>query len=893
MIERRGRSLLLTALVMLGATAPGRSDDVMASYKKDVEPFLAKYCLDCHLADDPTGGVALDTFTNSLSFSKKGRLLESVADVLGTGLMPPEDMPQPSAQESAAIIAWIERQLSRCDGTSRPGRVTIRRLNRYEYDNTVRDLLGVDLNVSKDFPSDDVGHGFDNIADVLSISPIHTERYLDAAQRIAEAAIAVPDETSAPRRVYSAEKLQHGQMNSGVRLLASNGAIHVDHEFPEEGEYLLEATAYGDQAGTEPVRASLKLDGAELVVHDVTATRGTPDIYRTRQFVSKGRHRIAVTFLNDYWDAKAPDGEKDRNLWVESLRIVGPLLPHPVVRKEATDLEGGHLHDNRARRLPSTGTVTATFNIPADGLYAIRVRAHADQAGKDLARLAIQVNEKTIAEPEVPAEKENPDYYVTKRKLKAGKTKIGAAFLNDFYDPKASDPTRRDRNLIIHSIELQGPLGTPTSSEQPLIVRRPELQESSWEECARESLKPLLSRAFRRPVREDELRAFTGLVEQARVHGESFDGAMQLALQATLVSPNFLFRIEKDPPEGKVRLLDEYELATRLSYFLWSSMPDEELFEQARNSTLRKNLPSQIKRMLADPKADALVENFAGQWLHTRLLANVTPDTKVFPKFNEKLREAMRQETELFFASVMREDRSILDLLDADYTFLNERLAKHYGIDGVKGDQFRRVSMNGDRRGGVLTHASILTVTSNPNRTSPVKRGKWILEQLLGTPPPEPPPQVPELDESTDVVLSAPLRVRLEQHRAKAECAACHRRMDPLGFALENYDAIGGWRERDGKFPIDPSGTLPGGKLFEGPKDLRALLRSSPEKFTRNLIRQMLAYGLGRGVEYYDRCAINRIEDRLQSGDYAFSRLVLGIVESDPFQMRSAEGGEE
>jgi hypothetical protein len=385
------------------------------------------------------------------------------------------------------------------------------------------------------------------------------------------------------------------------------------------------------------------------------------------------------------------------------------------------------------------------------------------------------------------------------------------------------------------------------------------------------------------------------LVELAQREGENFNTSIGLGLQAILVSPHFLFRVEMDPePDNPqaVRTLNDYELATRLSYFLWSSMPDEELFTLARQGTLRSgdNLVLQVKRMLNDAKANALVENFAGQWLQLRNLKTAAPDKRRYPDFDEALRAAMREETEMFFAAVMREDKSVLDFLDGPYTYVNERLARHYGIADIEGSEFRRVALDGNQRGGVLSQASVLTVTSNPTRTSPVKRGKWVLENILGTPPPPPPAEVPPLEEEAGAVASGSLRERMEQHRAKAECAICHNRMDPLGFGLENYDGIGRWRTEDEKFAIDPSGVLPGGQSFLGPRDLKAVLKSRQDEFARCLAEKMLTYGLGRGVEYSDKCTVEDIAKAMREGDYKFSSMIVAIVRSDPFQKRRGTG---
>jgi hypothetical protein len=385
------------------------------------------------------------------------------------------------------------------------------------------------------------------------------------------------------------------------------------------------------------------------------------------------------------------------------------------------------------------------------------------------------------------------------------------------------------------------------------------------------------------------------LVELAEKNGDRWEKGIQLATQAVLVSPHFLFRVERDPPPKKAvpnskvlgNPVSDFELASRLSYFLWSTMPDEELFRLAEKGSLRKGnaLEQQVKRMLTDNKSRALVDNFFGQWLQLRNLATVTPDPVRFPAFDDKLRAAMRQETEMVLETVLREDRSILDLLDGRFTFLNERLTKHYGIPGVKGAEFQRVQLPPER-GGVLTHASILTLTSNPTRTSPVKRGKWVLETILNTPPPPPPPDAGELREDKQSELTGSLRQRMELHRAKAICASCHQRMDPIGFGLENFDGIGAWRERDGKFPIDPAGVLPGGQKFNGPGELRAILLQKAGAYRRCLAEKMLTYALGRGLEYYDKCVVDDITATVARNQDRFSSLILAVVQSEPFLYR-------
>lgn len=589
------------------------SDDV---YAQQIRPLLVQFCEDCHSGEDAEAELRMEQFASLQSLrDARSTWLKVLAQLRATS-MPPEDADQPSPEERRALIEWLDRALNTvdCEGPVSPGRVTLRRLNRHEYRNTIRDLLGVDYAPARDFPADDVGYGFDNIGDVLSLPPLLMEKYLAAAEEISALATVSP----------------------------------------------------ADAAAT----------------------------------------------------------------------------PQDVEAK--------------------------------------------------LTRLA--------------------------------------------------------------------------------------------------------SSAFRRPATPAEVQRLTGLVQLAQKDGDSLENGLRLALQALLVSPHFLFRVERDPEEGEeVRTLDDFELATRLSYFLWSSMPDEELFALAREGRLRdaQELERQVRRMLADPKAQAYIENFAGQWLQLRNLDDMVFDTERFPGGDRQLLADMREETTRFFAAVVHDDLSLIRILDADFTFLNERLAQHYGISGVNGPEFRRVSLQGTRRTGILTHGSILAVTSNPTRTSPVKRGKFVLENLLGAPPPPPPPNVPLLDDAGRQ-LTGTLRQRMEQHRTNPTCAACHQLMDPIGFALEHFDAIGRYREDDGGEPIDAAGVLPTGEPFSGLDELRkVLLENRRDEFVRCVVEKTLVYSLGRGLEYYDQCAVAKIGTALKQDDYRVSRLVLEVVRSDPFQKRAKKRSQE
>jgi hypothetical protein len=616
-----------SGLVILALGLPAAAmaaEPAKPSFTDQVAPLLAKYCSRCHSGAKARGDVAFDRFKDEAAAKQSAVLWERVGQVLRAHEMPPARRPQPTAAEIKQITVWIDTALAAgdCIGKRDPGQVTVRRLNRNEYNNTIRDLVGVNFQPAEDFPADDVGYGFDNMGDVLSLSTLLMEKYLAAAEKIVAAAMADP-------------------------------------------------------------------------------------IARKRVFICQ----------------------------------------------------------------PTAATADA---------------------------------------------------------------------------------------------------------------------------CARKIVESFARRAYRRPVPSEEVDRLVGLAHLAQTQGDGFDNGIELALEAVLTSPQFLFRVERDfkSRASGPHPINNYELASRLSYFLWSSMPDDELFAEAQHGSLRKNLETQVRRMLKDPKAKALVENFAGQWLQLRNLRNASPDPGRFPSWDDSLRAAMQKETELFFQTILTEDRSIFNFLDADFTFVNERLAKLYGISGVTGERFQRVSLADSRRGGVLTQASILTLTSNPTRTSPVKRGKWILENILGTPPPPPPPGAGELSDDKQVVLSGTLRQRMEQHRAKPDCAICHKRLDPLGFGFENFDAIGVWREKEGNFAIDSSGVLPDGRSFRGPAELRAILKTEHQAFSRCLTEKVLTYALGRGLETYDKCAVDGITAAMAKKDYRITALIVEVCKSDPFQMRRGKGGQ-
>jgi hypothetical protein len=741
----------------LAALAAGLAWGAPGEFDSRVRPFVNRYCRACHHAGNKTAGVALDGLKDAGAVGANVDLWERAFRKLRTAEMPPPNAPKPPAGERAAVSRWIESELDHVAAARpEPGRPGIHRLNKAEYNNALRDLLAIDFDAGVDFPADDAGYGFDNIAGALSLPPVLAEKYMKAAERATRAAVgnrkwdAVLDRYSVDRRVDQTKRLG-AEYPEGSR-----GGATVRHGFPADGEYLLRLRLRGDAGEGRTVRVEFRLDG---------------------QTVHAGEAKLS---------AKETDEESRR----------------------------------------------------------VEVRLS----------------------------------------VKAGRRAVQATLYDD---EERLPPARR---LAVDWIEVGGPFRVTgpgeTESRKAIFSCRP---AAAGEEaaCAERILGRLARRAFRRTVTAAEVAALMKFYAMGR-EGGTFDDGVQLALKAMLMSPKFLFRVERESGPG-VRPLTDFELASRLSFFLWSTIPDEALLRLAEQGRLRQPavLRAEVKRMLADGKARALTRNFAGQWLHLRNLDGVKPDPERFPEYNAELREAFRRETEMLFEAVVREDLSVMAFVEAGFTFLNERLAKHYGMEGVTGDAFRRVELGDGRRGGVLTQASVLTISSYPTRTSPVIRGKWILENLLGAPPPPPPPDVPPLEEK-GIGASVSLRKQMEQHRASPACASCHARMDPIGFSLENYDAIGRWRTHDGAFEIDAAGTLPDGQRFANAAELKKLLSANPREFVLGLGSKLMTYALGRGVESTDQAAVRAVEREAAARGYRFSALVEGIVMSPQFRMKKA-----
>jgi PAS domain-containing protein len=772
--------------------------------------FIRNNCVACHNKSNAAGDVDFFTLnkTPNTFDAERDRWERAASKIKHNEMPPPSVTTRPPAAEAAAVVRFLEDEFARQDRTAPkdPGRVTARRLNRTEYNNTVRDLLGVDIRPADSFPNDETAYGFDNIGDALTLSSVLLERYLYAAERVVRTAIFGPERLK-PAMIHYPTPVRINDTVDKPTLpkdffhydetgLSTRHSAHISHRFPVDGEYNIRLILNGHRPNqSEAVKPALYIDGklAHQWEFDATDLEGQSVEIRTQ--VKAGDHLLSATYLRNYHGLpekyKGPEPSK---------RPPMPML----------DSVRGALTEKDIETLRKYGTKIKTDRIE----------------------------------------------------------------------------TRIDNRF--EAIDVGGPF-TQTMGPSAESTRRVFVCAQQTEACARTIVADFTRRAFRRTVTAKEVEPYMKLYRLAREQGDSFQEGVATALQGVLVSPHFLFRIERDPVKEYAPVSD-FELASRLSYFLWSSMPDAQLLNAADRRSLRTPaaLRAQVRRMLRDPKSRALVDNFAGQWLQFKNIDVLKPDTTRFPNFEDSLRESMRRETELFLEDLIRNDASVLEILDSNHTFLNERLARFYGIPGIVGPEFRRVDMSRTQRGGgVLAQASILTISSYSTRTSPVLRGKWILENLLNAPPPPPPPVVPALDENK-IGQSMTLRQQMEAHRANPACASCHSRMDPLGFGLENLNAIGEWRDKDGSLPIDASGMLPGGRKFTGPVELKALLKESREDFVKGLTEKLLTYALGRGLERYDRPVISEIAAKLPANQYRFSSLVLEIVNSLPFQQRRA-----
>jgi hypothetical protein len=798
----------LLAAVPDAAAPLGQTPAIAVANAEGARGVIARYCTTCHNERTKTGGLALDVL-DLTRVADHADVLESVVRKLRTGVMPPAGMPRPDRAVVSSLASWLEAELDGAARTPRPGRPLLRRLNRAEYANVIRDLLAVDVDVASLLPADDSAFGFDNIGDLLTVSPALLERYLDAADRVSALAIGDPA-TALGSETYHVRGDQSQSQHLDGLPLGTVGGLAVRHTFPLDAEYEFKLTLF--RTNLEAIRGlehthqiEIAVDGERVYLGEIggAAESGQTGTITERSDATDARLK-----------ARAPVKAGPRVVTAAFIRKMAENTNRlrPFLRSNSGT------YDSTGRPHIETLTVTGPFDATGPGDTPSRRRVFTCRPGEE--------------------------------------------------PPASATATARSRR-----------------SSQEI--------EASEGGCARRILSTLARRAYRRPLTEADLTRLLVFYREGRGKG-TFDTGIQLALRRLLASPTFVFRIEDDPAglaPGTPYAVSNIELASRLSFFLWSSMPDDTLLDVAATGRLRQPevLEGQVRRMLADPRSDAFVENFAGQWLHIRNLRNIAPNSDEFPDFDNDLRDGFRRETELFFGSVMREDRNVLDLMRADYTFVNERVAKHYGIPNVYGSRFRRVTLADEARRGLLGKGSILLATSHADRTAPVLRGKWIMENLLGSPPPPPPGAVPPLEPQPGARPKT-MRERMEIHRASPACAGCHRTMDAIGFTMENFNAVGAWRTREAGAPIDASGTITDGTPVNGVVELRNALLEQPEIFVGTLTEKLLTYGLGRGLQHYDMPVVRAIVRDAAQRDYRFSSIILGIVSSAPFQMREKAG---
>ena len=770
----------------------------------DPRALLDQYCVTCHNERLQTAGLLLDE-SDVEHIGVGAETWEKVVRKLRSGAMPPAGRRRPNEPTLDAFVAWLETELDReAAAQPNPGRPADHRLNRFEYGNAVRDLLALDIDVEALLPADESDHGFDNIAEVLSMSPTLLERYLFAARKISR--LAIGDLTVGPT-------VETFNVSRGLR----------------QDERVSEDLPYGTRGGTA-VRHYFPLDGEYVV-----------------------KIRLGRNFTNS--QIRAIKTHEEIDVLLDGARVKRFSIGGECVESDDPRCTGAGIYRTSPYQLTADEALEVRFPAPA-GIHTLGVAF---------------VRKSVLTEGPAPT----------------------------LLPPRHTSSTYQAPRMDIDYVRLEGPFNVmgpgDTPSRRRIFVCHPASgNEDDGESCAKQILRTLARRAYRRPVTDADIETLLRFHRAGQVEG-NFERGIQEALTRLLVSPEFLFRVERDPENVQadaVYQISDLELASRLSFFLWSSIPDDELLDVAVAGDLRKPavLDAQVRRMLADRRASALAKNFGGQWLHIRNLQAVDPDASAFPDFDDNLREAFQRETELFLESQVREDRPLQELLTATYTFVNERLARFYGIRNVYGVHFRRVPLSDPNRAGLLGHASILTVTSYATRTSPVVRGKYLLDNILGAPPPPPPANVPPLEEAGEAGQPlASMRERMAAHRENAVCATCHMRMDPLGFALENFDAIGRWRTMEGTSEINASGVLPDGTPFSGPEEFRQVLLSRRDQFVRTFTEKLLTYALGRAVQYYDMPAVRTILRDAGAANYRWSSLILGIVESQPFQMRKTQ----
>jgi len=908
------RRFVLPLFVFASASPSIAADAVRGqdSYEKQVLPLLEQYCYDCHSDGVKKGKFSMDEHQDYAGLRADMKHWDHVRQMLNTHVMPPLNKKGPTLEQRDQLVKWIDENIFYFDPAKPdPGHVVMRRLNRTEYNNTIREVFFLDsLKPANDFPPDDTGYGYDNIGAVLSLSPMLMEKYLRAARKVADAALKVEAPEKASIEVGAAKFDKNVKdtafEDDGVLWFFGNAENRATFQVPADGTYRVVLHMAASQAGPDKARVAIKIDGKKQGDYDIAAqwkeqkTDWQQIIIETP--INKGYRKVSVTFLNDYFDEKAPEHHRDRNVALDKVTIEGPigltkprpsrflawLAPQisyglPALSLSGEDFlkgDGPSERDTGAMLLASAGYVHHPLEIKEAGKYRLTLKAGAMQAGTEGAKWEVRLVDQVIQAGSVTANNQAPQWFKFETDLPVGRQDLRVAFLNDFYD----EATKADRNFWLHELKIEGPVAnqdTLDSNDLPWMIEK------------------LGSRVFRRPLAETEKTKWIKLVQTAVKEGESAMGALGYAIEGMVASPAFLFHNQPTPIGsrlGDTELIDEATLAERLSYFLWSAPPDDRLRDLADKGELRKNLGEEVRRLIGDYRGWAMTENFAGQWLLLRDTDLVSPDRRRFPDFGG-ISTDMKLETQHFFDHILRGNRSVIEFLNADYTFLNRNLARFYDLKDTEKQikssdryKFEKVSLKGTPRAGILTQGSILTVTSNPTRTNIVRRGKFVLENILGMTPPPAPGDIPPLDEKAMRKAHLTLRQQFEKHREDMSCAGCHALLDPIGFALENYDAIGRWRIQEESKPIDSTGKLIRGQQFSNLQDLRDIIvRDMKPDFVRCLCENLLTYSLGRGLKYSDRPTIQELVRRAEASDYRFQDVIIAVCESVPFQRMRME----
>ena len=872
-------------------------------YEKQIQPLLAKYCYDCHADGVKKGKFELDGHKDFPSLRGDMKFWDHVRQMLVTHVMPPKAKPTPELPERDAIVKWIDDNVFWFDPQKPdPGHMTMRRLNRTEYNNTIRDLLQVyDMQPADDFPQDDTGYGYDNIGDVLTISPLHMQKYMRAARSLTDVVMKVSPPERASIEIEAAKFKRDGKNvafeDDGALWLFSQAATGASCKVPAAGTYRIVLHVAATKAGTEDAKIAVRLAGKTVGEYAVTQEWQSGKVHWQKLEIEtqlpQGDNYIGVAFLNDFYDANAPENRRDRNVAIQKMQVEGPygltspktskfikwLAPDIVAGLPALEFTGEDLlsgegtaeYDTGTVELASSGYVHHPIEIKEAGKYRVKVKLGAQQAGKEPVKFDIRLDDKIVQKGDVTAKNQTPQWFTFDTEIAAGRYDLRVYFLNDMWDPK----TNEDRNLWVHQLHLEGPLkpgGVTDVSSVPGLVKK------------------LGDHLFRRPMTQDEETKWLGLAAQATKDGAAPLETLALMLEGMLMSPSFLYHAVPTPAGNRIgdsEWIDENTLAERLAYFIWSAPPDEALRTAAAKGELRKNLPATVRRMITDWRGASMKTNFAGQWLQLRDTDLVNPSKRLVPDFDGSESFAMRTETQLFFDHILQENRSVIEFLNGDYTFVNRKLARLYNLPdtGFKGKEFKQVSLAGTPRGGVLTQGAILAITANPTRTNIVRRGKFVLESILGIAPPPAPGDVPPLDEKKLRAGNLTLRQQFEEHRKATSCAGCHALLDPIGFALENYDLVGRWRTEDNHKPVDTTGQWIRGQQFKNMSEFRDILvKDLKDDFVRCLAENLLTYGLGRGLEYEDRPAVQEVMRKTAASGYKFQDMIIAVCESVPFQ---------